>query len=199
MERRLRFKYTWKTTWNRETSDHASRSKQLNGSKSCLCNVSKPTYFWLPLWLKDSSLRYCSESNRNNSILWDNKGIRLDSEATSSPKCSHVLLVCQKLLCVDYLFQLSQANRGNQLWMLIFGSYNYQFSHNFFSNSKYYYYIIYERVSRTLANRNVNSLSSCFPLRLWACIMCKMCSVLCCNTTKNSRSQEFFSIWLGQR
>ena len=36
-------------------------------------------------------------------FLWDNKGIRVDFEATSSP--FHVLLVCQQLLCVDYLFQ----------------------------------------------------------------------------------------------
>ena len=105
MERRLRFKYTRQTTWNREASDHASGSKQLNGFKSCLYNVSKLTYFWLPLWFKDSNLRYCSESNRNNSILWDSRGIRVDFEATSSPKCCHVLLVYQQLLCVDYLFQ----------------------------------------------------------------------------------------------
>ena len=86
MERCLRFKYTQQTTWNRKTSDHASGSKQLNGFKSCLYNVSKLTYFWLPLWFKDSNLRYCSDSNRNNSILWDSKGIRVDFEATSSPK-----------------------------------------------------------------------------------------------------------------
>ena len=38
-------------------------------------------------------------------ILWDSKGIRVDFEATSSPKCCHVLLVCQQLLCLDFLFQ----------------------------------------------------------------------------------------------
>ena len=108
MERCLRLKYTRQTTWNRKTSDYASGSKQLNGFKSCLNNnvhVSKLTYFWLTLWFKDSNLRYCSDSNRNNSILWDSKGIRVDFEATSSPKCCHVLLVCQQLLCVGYLFQ----------------------------------------------------------------------------------------------
>ena len=34
-----------------------------------------------------------------------NKGICVDFEATSSPKCCHGLLVCQYLMCVDYLFQ----------------------------------------------------------------------------------------------
>lgn len=81
MERCLRFKYMRQTTQNRKTSDHATGSKQLNEFnrfKYCLYNVSKLTYFWLPLWFKDSNLRYCSESNRNDSILWDSKGIRVD-------------------------------------------------------------------------------------------------------------------------
>ena len=85
--------------------------------------------------------------------------------------------------------------------MLIFGSYNYQFSHKFCENAKYYYHIIYERVSRSITNRNewdgpFNSLPSCFLLRLLACIKPKSCA-RCARfelliPTENSRSQKFF-------
>lgn len=87
--------------------------------------------------------------------------------------------------------------------MLIFGSYNYQFSHNFCENSKYYYHIIYERVSRSITNRNkwegpFNSFQSCFLLRLWACIKPKSCTI-CAGfelaiRAENSRSLFFFFI-----
>ena len=91
--------------------------------------------------------------------------------------------------------------------MLIFGSYNHQFSHNSCENPKCYYHIIYERFSRSITNRNewrgpFNSLPSCLLSRLWACIepsSCARCAgfklSIC---AENSRSQKFLLIWLVQ-